>query len=262
MIGLADISVEDSEITTEQKNVLMKLNLAGENGKTIISKSFYAYQLKQQEKEIKPFEERITELASLYSGEEQTPLMELSLKTGIESQLLSDFYKWLDEGDVGDDYTVEEVLNLYCRWLKEKPLSLQRLLTFETTSKLLLDVFGTNEFDTDFIDDLTEVLNMFLSGRTLSEISSLLVEKRNDVHLTNTRTFVLRAIPELSYAFSVMVMVHVQFLIDNGWDSFEIPSSLRNFATYLKEGVTSESMLRFKTERRLMRVECHILFGK
>lgn len=262
LIGLADINVEDSAITTEQKNVLMKLNLAGENGKTIISKSFYAYQLKQQEKEIKPFEERITELASLYSGEEQTPLMELSLKTGIEGQLLSDFYKWLDEGDVGDDYTVEEVLNLYCRWLKEKPLSLQRLLTFETTSKLLLDVFGTNEFDTDFIDDLTEVLNMFLRGRTLSEISSLLVEKRNDVHLTNTRKFVLRAIPELSYAFSVMVMVHVQFLIDNGWDCFEIPSSLRNFATYLKEGVTSESMLRFKTERRLMRVECHNSFGK
>lgn len=260
LVGLTYINAEDGEITTEQKNVLMKLNLAGENEKTIVSKSFYAYQLKQQEKELKPFEERIAELTSLYSGEEQTPLMELSLKTGIDSLLLSDFYKWLADREVSGNYSVEEVLNLYSGWLKDNPISLQRLLTYETTSKLLLDVFGANEFDEDFIEDLTEVLNMFLSGKTLSEISSLLVGKKSDVHLTNTRKFVLRAIPELSYAFSVLVMVHVQYLTDNGWESFEISSSLRNFATYLKEGVTSEAMLRFKTERRLMRVECHNLF--
>lgn len=260
LVGLTYINAEDGEITTEQKNVLMKLNLAGENEKTIVSKSFYAYQLKQQGKELKPFEERIAELTSLYSGEEQTPLMELSLKTGIDSLLLSDFYKWLADREVSGNYSVEEVLNLYSGWLKDNPISLQRLLTYETTSKLLLDVFGANEFDEDFIEDLTEVLNMFLSGKTLSEISSLLVEKKSDVHLTNTRKFVLRAIPELSYAFSVLVMVHVQYLTDNGWENFEISSSLRNFATYLKEGVTSEAMLRFKTERRLMRVECHNLF--
>lgn len=260
LIGLVGINAEDGEITTEQKNVLMKLNLAGENERTIVSKSFYAYQLRQQEKDIKPFEERIAELSSLYSVEEKTPLLELSLKTGIESQLLNDFYKWLDDGEADGDYSVEEVLSLYCGWLKENPQLLQRLLTYETTSQLLLDVLGANEFDTDFMEDLTEVLNMYLGGKTLKEISTLLAEKKNDAHLTATRKFVIRAIPELSYAFSVLVMVHLQYLSDNGWGDFELPSSLKNFATYMKEGVTSEAMLRFKTERRLMRVECHNMF--
>lgn len=262
LIGLVGINADEGEITTEQKNVLMKLNLAGENEKTIVSKSFYAYQLRQQEKDIKPFEEQIAHLTSLYTGEEQTPLLELSLKTGIESQLLIDFYKWLDDGEADGDYSIEEMLSLYCSWLKENPQLLQRLLTYETTSQLLLGVFGANEFDTDFMEGLTEVLNMYLGGKTLREISLLLVEKKNDIHLTNTRKFVLRAIPELSYAFSVLVMVHIQYLTDHGWESFDIPSSLKNFATYLKEGVTSEAMLRFKTERRLMRVECHNLFSE
>lgn len=94
----------------------------------------------------------------------------------------------------------------------------------------------------------------------MKELSTLFVEKENDAHLTCTRKFVLKAIPDLSYAFSVLAMVHVQYLTDKGWSSFGLPASIKNFATYLKEGVTSEEMLRFKTERRLMRVECHRLF--
>ena len=259
LVGL--INTEESEITPEQKNMLMKLNLAGENEKAIVSKSFYAYQLKQQEKDISPFEERMAKLTSLYSVEEQTPLLELSLKTGIASVLLNDFYIWLGEGKVNGDYSVEELLGLYCGWLKERPQSLQQLLSYEVTSQLLFDLFNANEYDVDFIANLTEVLILYLGGKPLKELSTLLVEKKNDVHLTSTRKFVLRAIPELSYAFSVMAMVHVQYLTDKGWNSFDIPASIKNFATYLKEGVTSEEMLRFKTERRLMRVEAHRMFA-
>ena len=260
LVGLVTINQEEGEITTEQRNVLMKLSLAGEDEKRIVSKSFYAYQMKQQEKDIKPFEERMAELTSLYTVEEQTPLLELSLKTGIASQLLNEFYLWLDEGKVDGDYSVEELLGLYCSWLKERPQSLQHLITYEATSQLLLDMFDADEYDADFIVNLTEVLIMYLGGKPLKDLSSLLVEKKNDVHLTSTRKFVLRVIPELSYAFSVMAMVHVQYLTDKGWNSFDIPASIKNFATYLKEGVTSEEMLRFKTERRLMRVECHRKF--
>ena len=187
-------------------------------------------------------------------------MLELSLKTGIDGQLLGDFYRWLEEGEADGNYSVEEVLNLYCGWLKENPLLLPRLLTYESTSQLLLAVFGANEFDADFIDELAEVLTMYLSGKPLKDLSLLLVEKQNDAHLTCTRKFVMRAIPELSYAFSVLAMVHVQYLTDKGWNSFDIPASIKNFATYLKEGVTSEAMLRFKTNRKLMRVECHNLF--
>lgn len=260
LIELTGINTEDGEITAEQKNVLMKLNLAGVNEKAFVSKSFYAYQLKQQEQDIKLFEERISELTLQFAGEEQTPLLELSLKTGIGSQLLSEFYKWLEDQEADESYTVEEVLNLYCGWLRDNPQSLEQLLTYETTSKLLLGLFAADEYDADVIEDLAEVLKMYLSGETLKDISAHFAEKPNDSRLTATRKFVLRVIPELSYAFSVLAMVHVQYLTDNLWSSLEIPSSIKNFATYLKEGVTSEAMLRFKTKRRLMRVETHNMF--
>ena len=260
LIGLAAINTEEGEISPEQKIVLMKLNLAGEADKKIVSKSLYAYQLKRQEKDANPFEERVAELASLYSVEELTPLLELSLKTGIDSHLLDIFYKWLEDKEADESYTVEEVLDLYCGWLKDNPQSLEQLLTYEKTSKLLLDLFAADEYDTDFIDELTEVLKSYLAGETLKEISTRLAEKPNDSHLTATRKFILRVIPELSYAFSVLAMVHVQYLTDNWCSSLEIPSGIKNFATYLKEGVTSDAMLRFKTERKLMRVECHKLF--
>lgn len=260
LIDLTGINTEYGEITAEQKNVLMKLNLAGVNEKAFVSKSFYAYQLKQQEQDIKPFEERISELTLQFAGEEQTPLLELSLKTGIGSQLLGEFYKWLEDQETDESYTVEEVLNLYCGWLKDNPQSLEQLLTYETTSKLLLGLFAADEYDADVIEDLAEVLKMYIGGETLKDISAHLAEKPNDSRLTATRKFVLRVIPELSYAFSVLAMVHVQYLTDNWWSSLEIPSSIKNFATYMKEGVTSEAMLRFKTKLRLMRVEAHNMF--
>ena len=260
LFRLTTINTEEDEITTEQRIVLMKLNLAGVEEKKIVSKSLYAYQLKQQEKDITQFEERISELTSLYSGEEQAPLLELSLKTGIDSQLLDLFYKWLEKKEANESYSVEKVLVLYCSWLKDNPQSLQQLLTYEKTSKLLLDLFAVEEYDADFIEDLTKVLKMYISGETLKEISILLAEKPNDPNLTATRKFILKVVPELSYAFSVLAMVHVQYLIDYGWDRFNIPASIKNFSTYLKEGVSSEAMLRFKTERRLMRVECHSMF--
>ena len=126
LFRLTTINTEEDEITTEQRIVLMKLNLAGVEEKKIVSKSLYAYQLKQQEKDITQFEERISELTSLYSGEEQAPLLELSLKTGIDSQLLDLFYKWLEKKEANESYSVEKVLVLYCSWLKDNPQSLQQ----------------------------------------------------------------------------------------------------------------------------------------
>jgi hypothetical protein len=120
----------------------------------------------------------------------------------------------------------------------------------------------TYELDDRLIYELYKVLMMYVKGRTLKEISNLLSEKPSDHYITATRKFVLKVIPELSFAFSVLAMVHIQFLKDHDVEIIEIPNSIRNFATYLKEGVLSEEMLLFKTERRLMRVEAHKMFNE
>ena len=126
-----------------------------------------------------------------------------------------------------------------------------------------MESIGTDYvLDSEFIKSMWEVLKRYMNGETLKEISFYLNEKPNDKFITATRKFVLKVIPELSYAFSVLTMVHIRFLKDNGWSDSKIPVTIKNFATYLKEGVTSEDMLRFKTEKRLMRVACHKMFAK
>lgn len=251
------------EITPEQKMVLMKLNLLGENERKVLSKSFYAYQLKKKYKKTSDFEQRIQQLSSQYESEERTPLIEISLKTGIAIKILYDFYSWLQGDTQYHNYTPLELLNLYCKWLKMTPESLKELIPYEPILKLLMESIGTDYvLDSEFIKSMWEVLKRYMNGETLKEISFYLNEKPNDKFITATRKFVLKVIPELSYAFSVLTMVHIRFLKDNGWSDSKIPVTIKNFATYLKEGVTSEDMLRFKTEKRLMRVACHKMFAK
>lgn len=257
---LAEVENNDN-VSPEQKMILMKLNLLGENEGKMLSKSFYVYQLKRDHQETADFEQRIIALSSHYEGEERTPLMELSLKTGIDIKILSDFYGWIYKETDTEDYTPLELLRLYCRWLKLNPEVLGDLISYDSTVDLLKKSIGTNSaLDADCIGYMRNVLRRYMNGATLKEISSFMNERPNDVYITTTRKFVIKVIPELSYAFSVLAMAHMQFLMDNGWDDNEIPVAIKNFSTYLKEGVISEEMLRFKTDRKLMRVECHEMF--
>ena len=139
-------------------------------------------------------------------------------------------------------------------------MALQKLLTYESTLEVLLKTIGCATLDRDMVKKLHRLLKMFIKGRPLIAISRNLNEKASDTKITATRKFVIKIIPELSYAFSVLAMVHIQYLIDEGWNEMDIPENIKNFSTYLKEGVTSEEMLRFKAARRLMRVECHNRF--
>ena len=257
---LVEESYEEENISVEQKMVLMKLSLLGENERKVLSKSFYEYQLKRDNKESNSFEERMLQLSSLYEGEENTPLLELSLKTGVDNKLLTSFYDWLGEGLLFVVYTVEEVLDLYCSWLEQTPSALSELLTYESTVELLSNTFSEGRvINENFISELWKVLKMYINGSSLKEISFELNEKQNDHYITATRKFVLKVIPELSYAFSVLAMVHVQYLKDIGMDEEEIPFAIKNFATCLKEGVSSEEMLQLKADKHLMRVEAHLL---
>ncbi len=257
---LAESTVADEEMSTEQKIVLMKLNLLGENEKKVLSKSLYAYQLKRDQNDVSAFEERIMNLSSLYEGEEGSPLMELSLKTGVGIQLLDAFYEWLGDKEQDEDFSVGFLLKLYCKWLYQMPEALRELLTYKQTLDTLLDLFGKDKkLDGNFIIDLCKVLKKYVNGCSLKEISDLLNE--NDDYLNVTRKFVLKVIPELSYAFSVLTMVHIQYLKDIGWGDDVMPTNLKNFATYLKEGVTSDDMLKYKIDNQLMRVEAHRLYN-
>ena len=257
------MDIDGAEVSQEQRNVLMKLNLLGVNERKVLTKSFYAYQLLNNNKDITDFIDRVVLMSSYYEGENRTPLMEISLKTGIDINVLSSFYSWLhDTIKDKDDFSPLDLLKLYCDWMKGTPDVINYLISYKSTIELLIKTFGeTCVLNASFIMSLWRVLDMYMKGFSLKDISAELNEKINDVHITATRKFILKVIPELSYAFSVMTMVHIRYLLDKGLNETEIPASIKNFSTYLKEGVSSEEMLRFKIQRRLMRVETHRLFS-
>lgn len=253
--------MEEVEVSKEQKLVLMKLNLAGENERRILSKSLYAFQLRKRKEGTDEFLEKMVHLSSQYGEVGRDALLELSLKSGIDRQLLEDFYHWLKESNADRALTVIDLLKLYCCWLFERPVALKELLIYESTLEQMLKLFGDGqELNVNFIRKLYAVLKRYVMGCDLQTIGASFDESKNDPYLTQTRKFVIKVLPELSYAFSVLAMVHIQVLKEFYLLEEDIPMIVKNFATYLKEGVTSEDMLRFKTERRMMRVEVHRRF--
>ena len=257
-------SRDDEPITTEKKLVLMKMNLQGEGKQSLLKKSFYAYQLRHSQKQESDFVERIEKLASSFEGEKNDGLIELSFKSGVESEILESFYQWIGGHEL-QKHNMTSILDYYCDWLKEYPKALGSLLVYESTMaelKGLLNNIEEEVLDADDIENLNYLMQLYLHGSTYMEIYEELNVKRPDAYMTAARKFVLKIIPELSYAFSVLTMVLIQFIQDHEGVDAEIPENVKNFATYFKEGVTSESMLRYKTKGKLMRVECHNNYAK
>ena len=257
-------SRDDEPITTEQKLVLMKMNLQGEGKQSLLKKSFYAYQLRHSQKQESDFVERIEKLANSYEGEKNNGLIELSFKSGVESEILESFYQWIGGHEL-QKHNMTSILDYYCDWLKDYPKALGNLLVYESTMAELKGLLNNAEeegLDADGIENLNYLLQLYLHGSTYMEIYEELNVKRPDAYMTAARKFVLKIIPELSYAFSVLTMVLIQFIQDHEGADADIPENIKNFATYFKEGVTSEGMLRYKTKGKLMRVECHNNYAK
>ena len=256
-------SVENDEIelTTEQKLILLKLNLQDENKQDVLRQTFRAYQLRDDQKSLDEFVNRLLSISS-DTEKEKSPLLELSFKCGIEQDVLAVFYEWLKYNIPKKD-TIEGILDFYFEWLSQNPSLFEQLLVFESTTAELSEMLQVREhLNDEAIMKLHHILQMYIRGDQLKDISQILARKRNEIYIGTTRRFVLKILPDICYALSVLSMVYIQYLRDSGEEDIDIPYGIKNFATCLKEGVTSEDMLKFKIQKRLMRVETHRLFNE
>lgn len=256
-------SVENDEIklTTEQKLTLLKLNLQDENKQEVLRQTFRAYQLRDDQKSLDEFVNRLLSISS-DTEKEKSPLLELSFKCGIEQDVLAVFYEWLKYNIPKKD-TIEGILDFYFEWLSQNPSLFEQLLVFESTTAELSEMLQVWEhLNDEAIMKLHHILLMYIRGDQLKDISQNLARKRNEIFIGTTRRFVLKILPDICYALSVLSMVYIQYLRDSGEEDIDIPYGIKNFATCLKEGVTSEDMLKFKIQKRLMRVETHRLFNE
>lgn len=259
---LVNLDLSDVEkLPAEQKLVLTKLNLQGERKTSVIRSSFYSFQSRHDQERESSFVEKIISLASSIENDEQNPLMTLSLKSGVDIEVISSYYNWLVNNELPRP-SVLNMLDYYLLWLLRHPDYLIRLVVYETTIKEMVELIQEDSKITEeTIIKLHYILHMYVCGESLEAIQERLYVKRRSNQLKHARKMVLHVIPEVGYALGVLSMITVEYLqAERGMTEEQIPDEIKNFATYLKEGVLSDEMYQFKIKYHLMRVETHHKF--
>ena len=266
---LYDVEEKGGVVDTIQRNTLLKINIYKNEGERMFGNALFAYRLRQRNREqtIKDRIDRIFEIASVLSIEEvEEPWMkEVAYKTGVDVSIIRAFYQHLERCDIDEvvDSSVQELITFYCSWLIERPVILEQLLVSDVTVKKLRKLLEGAEdrpLTNNGLKILKRILVMHVNGATLFEINSVLSGNDNSDYLMEARTFVLKILPMLAYAFSILSMSIYEYAISVDVKRKAIADEVVNFATYLKEGVTSREMLDYKIKYHQMRVECHVMF--
>ena len=151
----------------------------------------------------------------------------------------------------------------YCSWLADQPTVLEQLLVSDVTVKKLRKLLEGAEnlpLTKNGVMKLQQILIMYVEGATLFEINTVITGTDKTELLMEARTFVLKILQMLAYALSTLSMSIYEYAISDGFMRSSIADEVINFASYLKEGVTSRAMLNYKISSHLMRVECHKKF--
>lgn len=266
---LFDVQENGGLVDAIQRNTLLKINNYKDEGERMFGNALFAYRLRQRDREqaIKRRIDRIFEIASGLGEEEvEEPWMkEVAFKTGVDVAIIRSFYKHLEQCDIDAvvDSSVQELIKFYCSWLEKHPDILEQMLVSDVTVKKLrklLEGAENSPLTKEGIKKLQRILVMYVEGATLFEINSVISGPDNPGLLMEARTFVLKILQMLAYALSTLSMSIYEYAISVGLIRDAVADEVVNFASYLKEGVTSRAMLNYKIKSHLMRVECHKRF--
>ena len=232
----------------------------------MFSNALFAYRLRTRNREqaVEQRIKKIFEIADLVSDEEteESWIKEVSFKTGVTAGVIQTFKSKLDSTDMDEllSSSVQDLIRFYCSWLAEAPHLFEHLFFSDTTVKKMRKLFegGENrDFTAEGIKRMETLLLMFVEGATFLEMNNVIGDPAKPELLVEARTFVLKVLPLLSYALSTLSLTILEYALNKGYVKEFISDEVVNFASYLKEGVTSSDMLRFKMQEKLMRVECH-----
>jgi hypothetical protein len=113
-----------------------------------------------------------------------------------------------------------------------------------------------------YLPALKKLLIEYVTGNSLDKINESIAGK-SDTYLTKTRYFVIRLIPEISFAFGLLAMVIIEKSKQSGMEKGSLPWSLRALASCIREGFDDVEKLFFKRNRDILsRVEAHLEFRK
>jgi len=268
-------SRDDSDLLPQDLNSLM-LRLHNDETettsvKTIFKNSFAAFKA-EQDGDI-TFSTKVDELIRkrdiLQSNQHFEDWVEtVSLKTGLDPIIIQQLGTTLHEMNVEElfDFSVIEWINWFFEWLDGNELRFSEIFSgsniraqFARSLGLKVSNYQISDI-VNKISDIVPILKAFINGENYETINSAIPGK-SDEYLTNARHFILRLIPQISFAMGVVSLILREQLLSLGYEQEDFSYIVRNLATLVREGLDTEEKLQYKmNHRRLLRVEIHQIF--
>jgi superfamily II DNA/RNA helicase len=188
-----------------------------------------------------------------------------SLKTGIDPEIINQLSRSLSEIELETllGYDIVDWIGWFLRWMENNvPRMMGMFPTMGSRGQLAraLGMTVTNYRLADVARRILELeppIYMYIRGGNYKQINDL-IPGANSRYLKKARRFVLRLMPNLSFAMGAMVLTLKERY---KYQDIELPFEIRQLATMVKEGLDTEDKLRFKlTHRSYMRMQIHQAF--
>lgn len=263
---MSDI-IDDNLLLDNQPEKKLLLSGYSDDVRTKISNSFYAYKFRGKEDEY--INEKINKIVEKLSVEENIEDVDrwdsISMANGVRKEVILNLSEWLSKDERIESLcheTVVDIINYMESWLLENPIYFMDLCMFDIRRSKIAKTLGIKpdvQLTKDDICSLFKLLRMYIVGKNFDAIE-LAATQKPERYVPNARSFVLDVVPQISYMAGVFIQVILELIQCAGLT--EHTKDLDVFASCIKEGVTSSEMLRYKFDKKLLRVECHIKYGE
>jgi len=274
-----DTIQEDSlPLNINQTNALFRYKSEekfADETKKLLNNSFYAYKAKMKDEEesfktkVNGLIERRNELAENSNSVEWT--QDISYKTGLDPDIILDIGNSIDIENFTEfiNLSIEQLIDWYFNWMQEDTSRLTKIYTKNSTLSHICKAIGlavkdqSSENILSNLNKLKVVLKAYVAGEPLINIEKIIPKttKTADIKLKNTRNFVIRLIPDISFSFGLITMVTIQKAKELDIEKKVIPMTIRTLASCVREGVDEYEKLRFKLNNNILsRVETHIKY--
>ncbi|SEB22286.1 hypothetical protein, partial [Pedobacter hartonius] len=189
----------------------------------------------------------------------------VSLKTGIDPSIIEQLGKSLADEKIEllFEFSVAEWIGWFLDWLKDNELRIVEMFPGLAAQAQLARVLGL-KVTTYKLSELAEnitaikpILIAYVAGENYQTVNNL-IPGTSDVFLTKARNFILRLVPQISFAISAVSLTLKEQLLLLDYEPDDIPFLVRNLASMVREGLDTQEKLQYKMDRRAyLRVQIH-----
>ncbi|MBN7809533.1 DEAD/DEAH box helicase [Algoriphagus sp. H41] len=262
---------ENRSLSQNAKSLLFRLHTeenARTSTKNIFSKSFAWYKAEQTGNSnfFDQFENLIKRRESLALDLLYDEWVEIvSLKTGFDPKIIEELGNSLEESELREllGFSLRKWIYWFLTWLRESETRVAEMFPSLAARAQLARVLGfqVTKFELSEIAErilsIEPILTAFVEGESYLTINNLIPGKSDD-YLTKARHFILRLVPQISFAMGAVSLTFKERLLSLDYDQDDIPFIVKNLATLIREGLDTQEKLQFKMENRTyLRVQIH-----